>query len=352
MGPFRDEFPRIQLSQGGGYNSLRFYSLEKIENPFLVFIVGLVGLGVNLIGLVLFAGHGHHHHGHSHAHSHRTKDSIPTPELVEGLPMRGANAYVLKDGTEVLADLSEDQCEQEYCEEEMRSKNGSYHAQKAAVQKATPENPVIVSVNGMGPASKAKEKDRHKKASNMNMQGVFLHILGDALGSVIVVISAAVVQWTSWQYKHYLDPVLSIVMSLIIIRSTWPLLIESAMVLLQTVPTHIDVQEIEKKLLAIEGVQGVHEFHVWRLTGDRIIASAHITFHSMADYMRIAGRVKRVFHDEGIHSTTIQPEALDIQNNGNTLVQNADKLCTVNCPSENDCATNTCCPPPKIADDR
>jgi zinc transporter 1 len=88
--------------------------------------------------------------------------------------------------------------------------------------------------------------------------------------------------------------------------------IESGMVLLQTVPTHVDLQEIEKKLLSIEGVQGVHEFHVWRLTGDRIIASAHITFTSLADYMRIASRVKKVFHDEGIHSTTIQPEALDV----------------------------------------
>jgi Co/Zn/Cd efflux system component len=66
-------------------------------------------------------------------------------------------------------------------------------------------------------------KKKAKSATNMNMQGVFLHILGDALGSVIVVVSAAVVQWTEWEYRFYLDPVLSIVMALIIIRSTWPL---------------------------------------------------------------------------------------------------------------------------------
>jgi zinc transporter 1 len=88
--------------------------------------------------------------------------------------------------------------------------------------------------------------------------------------------------------------------------------LESAMVLLQTVPTHVDLHEIEKKLLAIDGVRGVHEFHVWRLAGDRIIASAHITFSTLKDYMRIASRVKKVFHEEGIHSTTIQPEALDV----------------------------------------
>jgi hypothetical protein len=117
----------------------RFYSLEPIENPMLVFIVGFVGLAVNVIGLLLFAGHGHghHHHGHGHGHGHNHQptrqvgdSSAPTVthsssslRLRESrkrnsspnagdVPMRGANAYVLKEGADVLADLSEDQCEQ------------------------------------------------------------------------------------------------------------------------------------------------------------------------------------------------------------------------------------------------
>jgi len=56
----------------------------------------------------------------------------------------------------------------------------------------------------------------------------------------------------------------------------------------------------------------VHEFHVWQLAGNRIIASAHILCHDQADYMRIASDVKRFFHNEGIHSTTIQPEFVDV----------------------------------------
>jgi zinc transporter 1 len=71
--------------------------------------------------------------------------------------------------------------------------------------------------------NKKRHQQQAKSAHNMNMRGVFLHVLGDALGSVIVVVSAAVVQWTDWKYRFYLDPVLSILMSLIIIRSTWPL---------------------------------------------------------------------------------------------------------------------------------
>lgn len=66
-------------------------------------------------------------------------------------------------------------------------------------------------------------------------------------------------------------------MVIIILRSVWPLLQESALILLQTVPTHIQVDEIQQRLLQnVDGVLAVHEFHVWQLAGDRIIASAHI----------------------------------------------------------------------------
>lgn len=64
----------------------------------------------------------------------------------------------------------------------------------------------------------------------------------------------------------------------------------------------------------IDGVLAVHEFHVWQLAGERIIASAHIRCHNLHDYMQIAEKVKEFFHNEGIHSTTIQPEFVDLEN--------------------------------------
>lgn len=79
------------------------------------------------------------------------------------------------------------------------------------------------------------------------------------------------------EWRDYVDPTLSLVMVMIILRSVWPLLQESALILLQTVPTHIQVDEIQRRLLEnVDGVLAVHEFHVWQLAGDRIIASAHI----------------------------------------------------------------------------
>ncbi len=82
---------------------------------------------------------------------------------------------------------------------------------------------------------------------------------------------------TEWEYKLYMDPALSVVMVVLILRAVWPLLQESALILLQTVPTHIQVDAIQRRLLEkVDGVLAVHEFHVWQLAGDRIIASAHI----------------------------------------------------------------------------
>lgn len=177
--------------------------------------------------------------------------------------------------------------------------------------------------------------NRRKKSRNMNMHGVFLHVLADALGSVIVIISALIVWLTDWQYNVYVDPALSVFMVLIIGYSTFPLrklgqlclvaaccltysslllVKDSALILLQTVPTHIQVDSLQRKLLQeIEGVLAVHEFHVWQLAGDRIIASAHIRCRNLHDYQQIAEKVKEFFHNEGIHSTTIQPEFVEFE---------------------------------------
>ena len=62
----------------------------------------------------------------------------------------------------------------------------------------------------------------------------------------------------------------------------------------------------------VDGIIAVHEFHIWQLAGNRIIASAHITCHNLRDYMRVAEEVKTFFHNEGIHSTTIQPEFIEV----------------------------------------
>lgn len=194
------------------------------------------------------------------------------------------------------------------------------------------------------PDLSVKSKPKPQSAAQMNMRGVFLHVLADALGSVIVMISATIILLTDWEYNDYIDPTLSVIMVLLILRTTWPLLVESAMILLQTVPTHIQVDSLQRKLLQeIDGVLAVHEFHVWQLAGDRIIASAHIRCRNLQDYMNIAEKVKEFFHNEGIHSTTIQPEFVDVINSDQY------KKCALECPPQDDqsCVQQTCCGPQK-----
>lgn len=98
------------------------------------------------------------------------------------------------------------------------------------------------------------------------------------------------------------------------------------MILLQTVPTHIQVDSLQRKLLQeIEGVLAVHEFHVWQLAGDRIIASAHIRCRNLHDYQQIAEKVKEFFHNEGIHSTTIQPEFVEFDTEDYEYYENEER---------------------------
>lgn len=185
----------------------------------------------------------------------------------------------------------------------------------------------------------------HHHQHQMNMRGVFLHVMADALGSVIVMISALVALYTQkgGVIGYYIDPTLSVIMVCLILRSTWPLLTESAMILLQTVPTHIEVDSLRKRLTQeIQGVLAVHEFHVWQLAGDRIIASAHIRCHNLQDYMRIAEKVKEFFHNQGIHSTTIQPEFIEFDKE---VFGESYENCVLDCPSTQRtyCAPQTCC---------
>lgn len=109
-------------------------------------------------------------------------------------------------------------------------------------------------------------------SAQMNMRAVYLHVLGDALGSVIVIASSLCIIYGEGDWTLYMDPAMSLMMVLIIMKSSVPLLKESALILMQTVPTHIKIQEVRERLLEqVDGVLSLHEFHVWQLAGDKII---------------------------------------------------------------------------------
>lgn len=228
-----------------------------------------------------------------------------------------------------------------------------------------------VQVNGNLIQEADNLESEDNRAGQLNMRGVFLHVLGDALGSVIVVVNALVFYF-SWEgcteddfcvnpcfpdpckssvelmnstqapmheagpcWVLYLDPTLCIIMVCILLYTTYPLLKESALILLQTVPKQIDIKHLVKELRDVEGVEEVHELHVWQLAGSRIIATAHIKCEDPASYMQVAKTIKDVFHNHGIHATTIQPEFASVGSKSSVVP------CELACRTQ--CALKQCC---------
>ncbi|XP_028407890.1 zinc transporter 1-like [Dendronephthya gigantea] len=315
----------------------RLIEVEEITNPWLVLIVGGAGLFINVIGLFMFHGHGHSHGGQHHGHSH-------------GVVSNGHSSLGVQSSETVLPNIGNVE-ESNVADLESTSQTNMFEnsylkdareIQKFATVIVREKSREVINTNATDDTETHVLHTDHSvtTSAQMNMRAVYLHVLGDALGSVIVIASALCIIYGEGDWTLYVDPGMSLIMVFIILRSSVPLLKESALILMQTVPTHIKIHEIRERLLKqVDGVLSLHEFHVWQLAGDKIIASAHITCRSMAEYMPIANKVKDFFHNEGIHSTTIQPE----------FIEDPPELleldnCVLDCGEDKDCGSQRCCP--------
>jgi cobalt-zinc-cadmium efflux system protein len=113
-------------------------------------------------------------------------------------------------------------------------------------------------------------KHRH---ANLNIRGAFLHIMGDAVVSVGVIIGGIVIIYTGW---YLIDPVLSILISCVIIYGSWKLLKESVDILLESAPAHIDIDAIAAEIGGIKGVREAYHIHLWAITSGVYALSAHV----------------------------------------------------------------------------
>lgn len=143
---------------------------------------------------------------------------------------------------------------------------------------------------------------------NMNMRGAALHVLGDLLGSVAAISAAVVILATGWMP---IDPLLSVVVALLILRSAWELVKRSGHVLLEGSPDWLDVDEIQDALVtAVPQIAGIHHVHVWGLTMQRLMLTMHVTLSGPdCDVTDVVRRVKKLLQDDfGIHHSTIEVE--------------------------------------------
>ncbi|KAL1836730.1 hypothetical protein VTJ49DRAFT_4722 [Mycothermus thermophilus] len=160
---------------------------------------------------------------------------------------------------------------------------------------------------------KSGKKHGHNHG-DLGMNALILHVLGDALGNVGVIITALVIWLTDWPGKYYADPAVSLFITVIILHSCVPLTIAASKILLQATPEHIDLNEVREDIQALPGVVSCHHVHIWQLSDTKIVASMHIQLAfdiSEANgerYMELSRMARKCLHAYGIHSATIQPE--------------------------------------------
>ncbi|KAI0839127.1 cation efflux protein [Hypoxylon sp. FL0890] len=215
------------------------------------------------------------------------------------------------------------------------------------------------------PKSKTRKGHGHGHShADMGMNAMILHVLGDALGNVGVIVTALIIWLTDWPGRYYADPAVSLFITMIILKSAIPLTKATAQVLLQATPDHINLQDIKEDIQALPGVISCHHVHIWQLSDTKVVASLHvqvafpITDEGGEKYMKLAKQARKCLHAYGIHSATIQPEfCLDDSCNhvddgsmtldGQASPRYGGDVCLLECVD--DCVGQGCCTNPSQA---
>ncbi|KAJ1568611.1 hypothetical protein HK096_005911, partial [Nowakowskiella sp. JEL0078] len=290
----------------------RFFQIEETRNPMIIVIVGSCGLLLNLFSMFLFYDEGGHAHSHgAHSHDHGSDNSLLNPKKSPHShnDTENSEAHIhyspsIRNRHNSVPDSTQ------LKEEEVKLENVDLDSNKklllplsSPLTKSTdsisktlplPEESrfrIIEVANRIAdPETHSHHSDNHQHHDdgdhghnhanshvNLNMRGMFLHVLGDALGSVGVIISALV-----------------------------------------AVPGGVSIERLEADILFLDDVDEVHELHVWQLSDNKMIGSVHIITllaestldMSRTSNMKLIENIKSVFHAYGIHSTTVQLECV------------------------------------------
>jgi cobalt-zinc-cadmium efflux system protein len=143
------------------------------------------------------------------------------------------------------------------------------------------------------------------REGSLNVRGAYLHVLGDMLASGGTVVAAIVIRATGWTGA---DPLASLLTTVLIITGAWALVRESVNVLLEAAPAHIALDKVRQRLETIEGVESVHDLHVWTVTSGMVAMSAHAIVRDSNCHQRVLELAHDRLIDMGIQHVTIQLE--------------------------------------------
>jgi cobalt-zinc-cadmium efflux system protein len=143
-------------------------------------------------------------------------------------------------------------------------------------------------------------------SESINVRGAYVEVIGDLLGSVGVIVAAAIIGLTGWSYA---DPIVAVVVALMILPRTVALGRSAVRILVQAAPEHLDITEVRARLAAVPGVCDVHDLHVWTLTSGMDVASAHLSLDPAAELGTVLTTAREALHhDFDIDHATLQVE--------------------------------------------
>lgn len=148
-------------------------------------------------------------------------------------------------------------------------------------------------------------------AENDNVKGMFAHALVDFFGSIAVLVSALVIQFTTWRYKDYIDPMMSLIIVALLVHGSVSSMLRTSQTLLQSTPNDVDLVSLNENLLNIDGLVAVHELHAWQLVNQGYVATAHIVVDKREQIKQIQSDSTNIFMKYQIFNTTIQVEFVD-----------------------------------------
>jgi len=161
----------------------------------------------------------------------------------------------------------------------------------------------IISLLGNGLATYILEKDSKE---NLNLKSAWLHAMQDALFSLGVVVAAIIIYYTGW---NWVDPVVSITVSLFLLKEVYEILAESVNMLLDSVPEDLDFEEIKNTLMGFDGVKNVSDLHIWQTGSHDRFLSAHLVINEMDGRERVAilAKIREIIETKyTIHHQTLQ----------------------------------------------
>ncbi|RZF48982.1 hypothetical protein LSTR_LSTR012465 [Laodelphax striatellus] len=252
---------------------------DEMHHPIPVFCVGLVGILINILCYVMIGGYTYH---------------------------QGSFLHVTESGEVVLESVSD--------------KSVAYGQRRLSAQ----------------------TRKAHVPLQPPKRQGVW-ETTRDIVGCVIVLLCSVIVYLTDKSVAKYVDPILSIVSALLLLYFSYPYMKESCLILLQTIPDHINIDSLETELLLkFKDIVNVHDFHVWQLTLDKTFSTVHIIFQNPHDYIRITDDITNFFHEHGITHVTVQPEFYKDLNSVDLVSGKGTAQCLVQCLRE-ECYDSHCC---------